>query len=328
MTSKDLDFLNKITNLSNSIHNLYNKLLKLELEGKKDTSEYKEIINCLNIAIEMENRLYLNNNKEFFDYYNYCKNIKLKMKNKTVYNFENILNANSSNVVYERVLNKLNIIKNRKSNKNQLFYDVDKSKICSLSYLEDYSYLYFRLLKEELKKDLLNSFIYFLNLRIDEENFMPIKEGLIKFKYDTIFSNSNIEERLIKNNFEQDKDVYNCSKLIYDLFNLNNENYVLIKDSYYTNLIKEQTKRLIEINDIDYNDINKTISAVLKSIFIKSAVILLNEDSTKEVQDYFKSYLNNDDELILNNISINFLRDIYNSKNKEKEKVLAISLKI
>lgn len=333
MTLEDFKFIKKIYKLTNDVYILYGKLLNLELSGKKDSEEYKKNLMYLDIAIELENKAYANSEQTILKYYNFYKKISSKMVTKPIHEFENILNANYSDIIFERIINRISSIafSIELNDKPNFGKEIDKSKICSLYSLGKYSYEYQYILENELKKDSLNSFLCFLNSKIKKENLVLLKEAFVSVKYNTIFSNPDIEEDFIKNNFEVENNVYTGSKLIYDLFKLKNENYVSIKDSYYIELIAAQTNQLLKISDIDYNDKNKAIASSIKEIFIRSNVSLLSKEATCDMEEAFNSYItsnNNIDNFMFNNISTNMLKNIYKFKDEAKDKIFTLSFNI
>lgn len=60
LDKKDYNQIENLIRIGSSIETLYKKMCNLEIEEKKDTDEYKKILDYLKIALEVESKQYAN----------------------------------------------------------------------------------------------------------------------------------------------------------------------------------------------------------------------------------------------------------------------------
>ena len=61
LVNENYNWLKRIIQITTSIETLYKKLFILEINGQKDTEEYKKTMDYLSIALDVEDNVYEEN---------------------------------------------------------------------------------------------------------------------------------------------------------------------------------------------------------------------------------------------------------------------------
>ncbi len=331
LLKKDYEWLKKIINITTSIENLYKKLITLEINEKNNTEEYEKIINYLDIATEIEDKLYKEANLDFAKsnmIINYIISFKLPDEFKS--DIENILEQNYDYNVLIRIINILVDIQlsDYKTIKNMELYEL--INLCEEFYINninDISVYNNIELKKAFEKDIMNGFVNFLQDYIDEQNYNLYKEKLIKSKYNIVFINKNIEQYIKKNKFKIPKNFYTSSRFIADITQTNLEIYNSLKTFHGIKVSTKQISEIIEMNNIDYSNVDKTIACILRQCLMKSGFLLINEEYLSVLNSEFNKYITEefylkkhyDDDNISRQIILNCFKENKNDRSKIKE---------
>ncbi len=138
---KEMDIVKELIEYSYRISKMYRKLYNLEINGKKNSNEYNNILDLIDDEMDKENKLYnlLNNPKDYLTYFQILNDEVLNSKVRDdSYLFENI-----NNYIVERIEIKLSNLIDRSFNEYEIPLD---------STIEDMQF-YYQEFFEDLLKD-------------------------------------------------------------------------------------------------------------------------------------------------------------------------------
>ena len=105
MNKNDIEFINKIIELTKKIFKIYNTLYELEIDNKKDNIEYQNNLKYLDLLLEIEDGLYssipINKLDLYIEYSNRAKTFR------QFSDFTLIINDFNDNYVFKRIYNRL-----------------------------------------------------------------------------------------------------------------------------------------------------------------------------------------------------------------------------
>lgn len=341
LSIKDYDWLKKIINISISIKNLYDNLIKLEVLGNKNTDEYLKYLNYLDIGIEIEDKIYkeanLNFSKSdalagFLNGFLVEKNLNKNVLARDLdINNKNIL-PKDLDIVLMRIISVLvyNCISDYQSIQKMSNNDLKELKetfgIKNLVGLSIYSGIE---LKKSLDKDSNMGFLTFLQEFIKDNNYSSFKEDLIEYKYYNIFMNKNVENYIKENHFEIPK-FYTNSRFIADLTRTDLYLYQLFKNNYANRIAMESILNILEISDSDYMKTNESIFSILNQCYLRSSLLQMDDDYISDSNYAFhefvegKEYNKNYPE---HNISEQIIISCFKGIKKDREKQFEVSIR-
>lgn len=323
ITKKDLEQIEAILRNNKNIQRLYDKLSELEVQRKKNTKEFKDLLNYISIVIEVEDKLYNEANltpEKTLSWIKFLKRIKDK---------DNIIIRRILNNLFQKLTNNYNILINlpNKELSNVL-------KICGINLTDQNSkkeeVCKCILIKESIQKDSYHIFISFLQEETNNPKQKKFNEHLIKSKYEAIFQNKDIELFTLKNNFDLPNNPYIFSPIIKDIYNINPKLYTNIKDIIGSKIVSTQIYKILEIKDEEYNNINIVASQIIRQCMIKSYLTLMSDTKISDVNYELHELIEDKDyeELYPNhNISENIIINLFKSIKKDKEKIKILSIK-
>lgn len=331
LKEKDWQILEEIIKITVIIYNIYNDLYEIELRGQKDTHSYKLKIEQLMYEIEKEKKLYkdasLTNAKiEAF------KEYLVKQLSLTTFNIDNSLIIKNpdkpQNIFARRIIFTLN--NQIKFNGDQIEKVLSKELIQFITVMskkEEKQGIYMTLrssveIEKALERDRLNMFLSFLEEYINDEKFGVLKDKLLETKYNIAFINTDIEKDLIVDNFNVQNAIYLNSKFNADILGINNKIYSFLKNIYGLDLARSHIYKLSEIRDSEYIDNDKIIDSVYRQCFIRSALLLIDEDIRANKDEIIKNQILNGNE-----ISYSSIMEAFEKIEKDKEKHYTISFK-
>lgn len=318
-----------IMQIAISIETLYIKLFNLEINGKKETEEYKRTIEYLKISIETENELlqnkFLNNENHIATTLDF---IKEKMSENNSDNYKNVTSQNCSDRANTRIFNKLH-----------LMY---KEKPIILQTLEKYldesekELLQKMLIKNELDKsierDFINTYLFLLQQYCTESQDKEVLPYLLSVKYNLSYSISSIEDGLINSKFEVPDTLCLESSITANIFSVSEEEYKMAKDDYGTRFALSQIIRILSMDSNNYSNPKNKAELISKQCFLRAAFILMDEETLEELnymfhnkiesKEYLSDYPNNS---INEDIIAKCFRKINN--DKKQQHILAIRKK-
>lgn len=301
---KDYELIKELIRITSSVEKLYRKLLELELSGKKNTTDYQNIVCEFKASIDEEKKVYEKGNLNLskcgaiIDYI-----AKTFLPDNFKENTESIMMQDYNNKVLRRILNilKHKAILNSKSVKEMLpeeipslLYQIGISnpgEIVSQAINSSVE------LNKAFEKDILNGFIVFLNQAINRKNNEAFKKDLICSKYYISFVNPIIEDDMMSNNFDAPKVFYVGSRLVADLTQTDLKLYELLKNTYAIRKSTKQITKLLEMKDDEYSNPKNIISSILRQCFIRSTFLLMSDEVLSSVNNEFHDFIETEEYL-------------------------------
>lgn len=334
LNNNDFELINKLTKNTNNINILYNELYKREMAGKKDSTEYKILLNEIKYLLKEEDKLYkeadLNVNKAIA-WTSYISNITRITKEDDI---ETITNQNYNGRTIKRMLNKLttyfmsdhNYISNMISDElKDIFEELDNKeellKECTILSIQ---------MQKTFEKDLLYTFLEILKEFINDNKLRIYKPNLIEAIYNISFINKDIESFMIINNFNIPDTLYINSQIVADILNVEDELYNELKNNYFIRIISTQINNLLNIKDTEYSDDIKASSSILKQCLLRAGLSFINTTNIENIKHKFyeftksPNYLNNYHD---NTLSYEIIINCFKNINKDKNKQHILSLK-
>jgi len=289
LEKKDYEQIRNITNLTLTIDKLYKKLYDLEIIDKKDTDDYKRILEHLNILIEKENKLYKEcnlNSEKCISWVGYL------LKDKSLFalknDLESIVTQDYNDRVIRRILSVLTKIMEKdhdfvkKMIPSDLINTAKELNIPNIDKMLSFSISNSVEIQKAYEKDLYSTYLLFLNDSIKKENNEKIRNNLINSKYNFSFIDKEIEEDMISNNFEVSDDLYLTSRLTADLFCMNLNLYNSLKDSFNSKISMKQIIELLKISDVEYNDFSKKTTSIVRKSLLKASFLMMSDNKVNE----------------------------------------------
>lgn len=168
----------------------------------------------------------------------------------------------------------------------------------------------------------------FLEDFLQKQEYRKFKNQLIKSKYDIAFINKDVEKDMIYSRYEISKDIYLNSRFIADLLKIDLMIYNISRRLYGIMLSSDHISKMLEINDIDYSDDNKTLESIYRQCLIKATLLFMEDKDVAEVNCIFselikfKDYLNDQ---LNNRISGQLVANCFEDAKKDKEKAKILS---
>lgn len=251
LNNNEKNVLNKLYNITNSIKDLYFKLITLELNGKKNSEDYKKILDYLSMTRELEKK-YMYEIDDCNKYLSYFE--------KNMYGVNEMNAITEGNYLY---LKEFRIIG------NLLIYRDENNKNETI-------------LNEAILKDIMLMFIKNLDMCIKKTTNKFLKEKLIYTIYSLIYSNKNIETDLLYYNFNFELDNISKSNYTAYLLNVDNKKYNRKFMWYILNFTNNAMKYITK--NTDNFDEETQIILFLKEIIIKSCKDLCSNEKELERQ--------------------------------------------
>lgn len=293
--------------LINSVKNidlLYKKIYTLEIKNKKDSNEYKEMVEYLKLAKDIEDDIYRRNSFDIIKSIKWLKYLSKEKKLKS--DIDYLAFQDYKNRIIKRIFD--TIIFNMKYNNS----------------------LKFAKAVQAIEIDFYNSFLSILNDFIEKEEYSFLHQKLIELKYNVVFINKEYEQDFIDKNFDVSKDLYIISKIVSEINKIEYENIIDMKNVFGKKLFLKQMLELLEISDMDYNNTNKYFESIVRQILIKTAFLQMNDDELEKCNNNFHNYIESKeyiDKHPYDKISENIIINSFKKINKEKTRMKVISLK-
>lgn len=317
LSIEDLDSLERITRVTYHIDNIYNRLYQLEIEGKKNTDEYKKMLNYLNMFLDMEKEEYdkanLNNNK-CIAYIGIL--IMSNPDNELEQNsLDYLANGDYTERIKARIVYRaFSFISN---NAEILLGQVEEARIDVVNEA--------MLIGEAIKEDMFNLCMNMVQSFIDNKNFNKSKFDLILLKYNLAFVECSVEETMIESSFTPSDKTTFKSESVADLFDINSFDLGLIRNTQILQILKNHITGLLDIDDEDYGNKSKITESILRQCIIKASLQLVADDTFNEMfsktGDIFVG------EIDLNKISVSIVLQAIKDREKDKEKYIVSSNK-
>lgn len=258
LNNNEKNVLNKLYNITNSIKDLYFKLITLELNGKKNSEDYKKILDYLSMTRELEKK-YMYEIDDCNKYLSYFE--------KNMYGVNEMNAITEGNYLY---LKEFRIIG------NLLIYRDENNKNETI-------------LNEAILKDIMLMFIKNLDMCIKKTTNKFLKEKLIYTIYSLIYSNKNIETDLLYYNFNFELDNISKSNYIAYLLNVDNKKYNKKFMCYILNFTNNAMKYITK-NTYNFDDENQIILFLKENIIKSCKDLCSNEKELERQKELVDSY--------------------------------------
>lgn len=103
---------------------------------------------------------------------------------------------------------------------------------------------------------------------------------------------------MVSSNFNIPEELYFSSKLVADLAGVDSSDYNFYKKMMGINKSINQMANLIEMGDIDFSDMKKSISSILRQCMMRASFLFMSDEDIAEVNYGFHSFIENDDYLL------------------------------
>ena len=290
-----IDNLIKVTSY---IDKIYSKLYNLEINGKKDTVEYKKLLENLNLAIQLENKQYEEYNLNYWKCVAWHRHfLDKKAPIKFINDMESLMQHDYNYRVVRRILGTL-------EKKMTLDYEnlkdtlpLDMTIMLKQMGMYNNDRIFSNIIDSSLdvinslEIDILNAYLTFLEEFVRNKEYKYLKKDLISSKYNLSFINKKIESNLISDSFEVSDTLYINSKFFADLLNLDFRTYNNLRNSNGEEKVMAQIMELLEIGDIDYNETNKVATSVLRQCLIRATLLNMGDDMVSKVNSKFCKYI-------------------------------------
>ena len=287
MDNYKLKIIKDIKELTYRIYKIYQILSKLEQEDKKDSDEYQKYINILNINLLEENNLYnnLGNNPielsfllEELTFVGLIWDVDL--------DFTLLIQNHEKDLVERRIILKIC----DKINNIPIVSPI--SPLINRGILKQYGLNHkYTNLSVTVRKDFINTFLYFLNNYINDTVDNELKKKLINFKYSISLIYEFIEDDFIIHNFNINPNIYWLSPLCASINRVNEKHINEYQKEYALN-IRRPIYDLCEMNKKDLSNLNSLFNSVVDELLIRTSALFGKEEYIKEINDYLnKTFL-------------------------------------
>jgi len=298
LKSKDYEFINNLIKTTNSIDSIYRKMYDLEINGKKDTEDFNQILDYLSMAIEVEEKLYKEANLSYLQCIAIADYIlQDKLPDGFLNDTESIMNQCYDNRVLRRILSILvhKIISDHESVRQMLPEEIielmeqlgmpNPDKLVSQAIYSSIE------LQKAFERDIFNGYLAILQEFIVSNTYKNFRNDLIRSKYNTSFINKQIENDMISSKFDIPDTFYVNSRFVADLTQTDLELYKMLKNLYGVKESTKQISEVIEIGDMDYSDSKKAITSILRQCLMRSAFLLMSDEVISDVNYEFHEFV-------------------------------------
>ncbi len=288
LTKEDYENLKKLFFITKKIKWAYENLAILEIDNKKDTEEFTKWTNYLQALLELEEQIYTiigKNPKKISDILDF-------ILGNDPYNITDVLiylnNDSEEDILRTRVAARFDYLLNTIpfSEEDEYFEEEEEeneeeyTELITEEAIEDMENDFFYQANVDLmlEQDVINTILKMLQNHINNSEYTNIKDDLIKFKYKLAFSFKFIEEEFLTNNFTINDTLYWQTKMYTDVKVKGNQDLKESKNSHAEDLLYEQYGYLLGMFYADLNDKQNYARAIMIEIFIRTGLILADED--------------------------------------------------
>ena len=327
LNREDYEIIDRLERNARSIESLYKKMYNLEISGNKD-EEFDKLLDYLNLALDVEERLYQEAN---LDYRKCLSYIHFIIEDKTDGDFpsdvESIALQNYNNSALRRVATRLmhkvifDPLFKRDITPSQM---VDLMKMIGMDNVEERlsNAIYTSIeLQKVFEKDSINALLYFLNQAIYKGEY---KDRLIVNKYYVSFLYSFVELDMIEKRFEIPDELSFNSKAVSDLLEVKPFVLNALKNNDGDAAASRQIGELLQISDEDYDDPVKASSSIIRQCILRAAFLFMDEGALEELNIKYNDFIESDAYLKKHSKDKNSIEAIvkcFRKIEKDKDKV-------
>lgn len=301
----DFDFIEELEQKAGTIESIYEKMFQLELNGQKESKEFKDLLAELRTAIAKEKSLY---QLPDLDFARIDALAHFILENRTPDDFKkdmySIINQEHEGKVERRILGSLI----RKNSEN---YEGVKESLPGiitgfLGMIGDLdgeeldkeltkSIVSSNILQKSIENDTYNGFLTILREFINDPKYAKFREPLLRSKYYLAYINPSLEEGLLSNGFEIPETFYSGAQFAANITGTNNLALEMMQDVYGFPIAIENIGELLTTSDEELMDYNKATTAILRQCILRSLFLYLSTDRIKTLNVSFQQLLEDDD---------------------------------
>lgn len=305
LVSRDYQWLKEVIKNTESIESIYKKLCELEINGQKDSEEYKNYLDYLKIALEVEDQIYSSSKIDFFRgnaLFNYI--VEDRLPERTLTEKESLIAQDYDSRVLRRILGNLNkLIVSDYKNVEQVAIPPQLILLMRVLGMNDvdqrvsnavYSGVE---IKNAIDHDILNGFLTFLGELLKDPKYEEYKSNIIATKYNAAFVDRGIEADMLNNSFELPDGFYLSVNFAAGVCETPQELLDQLKNHQGLEESTHHLMGLIKMHDKDYEDKKKVFGALLRQCFVRSSFLLMDEKLLREFNRHFHEFVISDDYL-------------------------------
>ena len=300
LTNEQYVFIKKLFQITRTILEDYDRLHNLEINGRKNSSEYDATLESLKFNLHLEEEMYeeIEEDVEFIylleEYVapGYIPSLEGEL--------EIIKSENKDDIVKLRILGRIgNIINKEIISADHFLGRFDSSDDESPFDIEDQldelpdeidmiakSYQGLKELDISIEKDLVNAILYILNIYINDPQYSKYKDRLLKMKYNIAFIYRNVEDYLVENNMEINPTLYIESKLTLDINGCQPSMLFKRMDLFKGDIIFTQVNDLFKLITEEMDEQDKEFNMIIIKLLLRVCFMFGN---AKEIRDFQKS---------------------------------------
>ena len=339
LEKNDYEQIESIIKTTKSIETLYKRMCELEINGSKNTEEFKKNFDYLTIALDVEENIYKNANLTSEKIQAWIKYIfETKVPEEFYTDSESVVRQNYSNKTIRRILNIL-------STKHQSYFriseqisnDIFLKNIMKLIGINNPNELFEKAtqatieMESAFNKDYSNSVLHIIKELLNKKEYDNYKGNLISTKYYLSFIDKTIEEGLLFTEFDIPETLYFISSNKALAHKLDADKFKIFKKGYALEKTVLQISGMLQLSDLDYTNEKIAISSILRECFIRAGFMLLDDDTLGDLNYEFHEFLESEkflDEHKHDKISTQLITNCFKKIKKDKEQVNIISLKL
>jgi len=305
MTKQVFEIEEQLLNTTKSLDNLWDKLYEKELAGEKDSEEFKTYLGYVQMVLEAEKEYYSKMSMQRCEtLLNYLVTQKMPFNHKST--LEIIISQEKSDRVIRRIMRKLEDILSQDSDYladhalKQITkqYNIPTHMVLEMipqRHVEELTNVFNEALQMNnvFQEDAVNTFLSFVEEAIGNRNNRKYLPELLKVKYDVGFTHEFVENDLLKNNFDIQKQLVLYSKFKSDMLGIDELAYKILKTQYGIDITRYQIPELLETGDLDYREKSKAVSSILRQAILRSGFLLVEDELIHDINQLYHDFIDN-----------------------------------
>lgn len=170
-------------------------------------------------------------------------------------------------------------------------------------------------------------YLSFLQEFIDNSEYESLRKGILSYKYYNSFICHDVEYSNIVNKFSIERDNYINLYMIIRMLKLDKDEVDRIIYECLVDTVIESIKKILSINDIEYNDDSRRVISINTQCMLKAGLSLFSEKEYELFKDkmfiLIESLCNDK-----NSISIDIVNSVVDDRKKNKSRVRKLSFEL
>lgn len=277
-TSEDYDLLKMLLTVTKTIKLIYDDLCNLEINNKKDSDAYKELINALKYHIHREEELYQEISTSIERLYAFSDYLFPHGQAEFEDEVEMLKRDRLDEIIKIRLSARLNDLINNYNFEDDLEEELEDIAPDEMAFIEediDYDEEYKKdvALEAAIVKDISNTILAILNKYLDNKEYSDIQDKLIKFKYNYSYIYKSIEYSILENNFEISQVLYWENPLVSDVQKRDRKDTLSVLRKYIEMLFEYQVDDLVNLLNEDLSEKTKEEQLILTIIILRAGML-------------------------------------------------------